>query len=231
MSQMSLRFSLIGSDLAQVALRGLKRLKVRRPALPCPSDLTPQAPTPPFLTLPAASAWQGRAAGRSQRHQKRRSGSTPQRRHRALRPAPCAARPAKLRPFCSLPARQAGERLEQEEDFAVERLCSWLGRVESDSVPENLESLLDESQVGGRWAGQGRRASGKGGFPQLPGALGGATAGGVGGQGPARSGLLLHGKAGFSKRAWARKALAVCRVACVHACKLPPAARLPALLP
>lgn len=54
------------------------------------------------------------------------------------------------RPLVRCTRAQAGEPLDQEEDFAVERLCSWLSRVEASSggeeVPGNLEHLLDESQ-------------------------------------------------------------------------------------
>ncbi len=42
-------------------------------------------------------------------------------------------------------ALQNNEQLEQEEEFAIEKLSSWLCGVEN-TFPENLESLLDESQ-------------------------------------------------------------------------------------
>mgnify|MGYP001121122773 FL=1 len=42
---------------------------------------------------------------------------------------------------------QRTEPLDAEEEFAVERLCSWLSKgVGEDTVPSPLESLLDDSQ-------------------------------------------------------------------------------------
>ena len=139
----------LGSDLARVALRAIGRLRVRvvancRRAGPlgarpsswhaCASLHTTQRPAA------ATRQQQGRAGQRD-------------------RPAPAAPHPPRLclagaphsleKCLPPLPAwtfPQKKEELDQDEEYAVERLCSFLARVQGAGDPLVDDSLLDETQ-------------------------------------------------------------------------------------